>query len=109
MKGVAARLHHNTRSLLGMRFGRLVVQEYDEARTPGDHHAHWRCVCDCGQSVVVRGAKLTAGRVVSCGCWRADPAVRQAARLRTPARRRKQIAKLGGRAKNNSPSVASKN
>jgi hypothetical protein len=40
----------------------------------------------------VPGSKLVDGSVVSCGCWRADPGVRQAARITMPARGR--VAKL---------------
>jgi len=58
-------------------------------------HAEWPAVCDCGATKYVRGSKLLAGLAISCGSWRADPAVRQAARLRTSPRRRKQIARNG--------------
>src|ERR1017187_207758 len=42
------------------------------------HHAHFR---------LTRGSALLAGRIVSGGCWRADRAVRQGARLKRPAMR----------------------
>ena len=32
-----------------------------------------------------RGSKLVDGSAVSCGCWRADSDVRQAARMTMPA------------------------
>src|ERR1022692_5146205 len=41
-------------------------------------HAHFR---------LTRGSALLAGRIVSGGCWRADRAVRQGARLKRPAMR----------------------
>ena len=76
----------------GHRYGRLTVEEYIDS--PGA--ALWRCMCECGSEIVARGSKLRQGIIVSCGCWRADPNVRQAARLKVSARRRKQIASLGG-------------
>jgi hypothetical protein len=83
------------RDLKGRRFGRLIVRELENVRG----HAYWRCRCDCGADTVVRSQKLTSGRIVSCGCFKADPAVRQAARMRTPAARRRQIARLGAAAR----------
>jgi hypothetical protein len=83
--------------LTGLRFGRLVVKEFHEVRGKG----YWWCVCDCNPKewVSVRVDKLKTGRTVSCGCFRADPQVRQAARWETPAERRKEIAAMGVAAK----------
>lgn len=61
-------------------------------------HAIWCCKCDCGEQVSVRGTKLITGRQISCGCQRADPAVRSAARAKVDPARRKEIAAQGGRA-----------
>src|SRR5580658_661036 len=84
--------------LRGQRFGRLTVPRNAEPEIR-DRAAYWPCVCDCGtQPYWARAAKLKAGRIVSCGCARADPAVRQGARLRTPAKRRREIARMGGAA-----------
>jgi hypothetical protein len=89
--------------LVGRRFGSLVVASLDEATTAEERrkypsrggHTYWRCRCDCGAEVSVRSNGLTSGRTVSCGCWRATPAVRQAARMQTPPERRVEIARLG--------------
>lgn len=80
----------------GHRYDRLMVLSY-AGRAPSGH-ALWLCRCDCGKQVTVRGNKLRGGTQVSCGCWRANPDVRQAARMKTPARRRKAIASMGGEA-----------
>jgi len=89
-------------SLKGRRFGRLKVVELHHVV---GRHGYWTCQCDCGsQSKEIRDTKLTSGRTVSCGCWRANPAVRQAARLVVPAERRQEIARMGSAA-----SVAAKN
>ena len=90
-------LPKNTTDETGHRYGRLLVAEY--AGREGDGAALWLCRCDCGGNAVVRGAKLRSGRTVSCGCERADPEIRQAARLKVSSRRRKQIARLGSDAR----------
>ena len=51
--------------LTGQRFGRLVVQEY-EGRKNG--HTMWKCVCDCGNTIVTSAHSLKNGRTKSCGC-----------------------------------------
>lgn len=55
-----------TADLIGKRFGRLVVMERAE-NAPG-RHATWRCRCDCGEVVTVRGDNLRTGDTQSCGC-----------------------------------------
>jgi hypothetical protein len=47
---------------------------------------------------VVRGGELRGGRAVSSGVLHASPIVRRAARLRVPKRRRRMIARKGGKA-----------
>ncbi len=84
------------KNLTGRRFGRLKVIEY--AGTNGEQKALWRCVCDCGTEVTVIGTRLSEGRRTSCRCAKANPAVRQAARWKTPPERRVEIAKLGNEA-----------
>ena len=84
------------RDLRGQVFGRLTAIKLERI-THG--HAYWLCQCECGERPVVRGTLLTTGRTVSCGCWRADPDVRRAAREQVPARRRRQIARMGARAR----------
>lgn len=58
------------KSLVGERFGKLVVKEYsgvDKFR-----NSMWKCECDCGRTIVEKGSLLTngsitMGKVVSCG------------------------------------------
>jgi hypothetical protein len=83
-------------NLAGRRFGRLTVVAYEATR---NGYAYWRCSCDCGAEVIARGTKLLEGRHTSCGCLRADPAFRQAARSQVPAKRRREIAAMGGAAR----------
>lgn len=53
--------------LTNQTFGKLTVT----GRFPpekGDREARWECVCECGNTTVVRGTHLRQGKVVSCGC-----------------------------------------
>lgn len=56
------------KDLLGMKFGELtVIQEFPERK---NGHIQWRCICDCGKEVVVKGIHLTNGHSQTCGCSR---------------------------------------
>lgn len=57
------------KDLTGHRFGRLSVLEFmgtEAGRT------RWRCLCDCGEEVVVKGIYLTTGDTKSCGCLKRE-------------------------------------
>jgi hypothetical protein len=95
-------LPKNTIDETGHTYGRLKVQEYAGLL---DAKAAWQCRCECrgktghpGQAIA-RGDRLRTGRIVSCGCERADPNIRQAARMKTPPKRRVQIARMAARAR----------
>jgi len=60
-------------NLMGRRFGRLLVIKRAENR---NRHVYWRCRCDCGNEVEVRGDALTRGPTVSCGCYQHDIATK---------------------------------
>lgn len=87
------------KSLIGCRFGRLLVRYYAGQDKHGK--SYWCCLCDCGVVCRVQGGRLLGTSLsaknrgrnaqVSCGCARADPGVRKAARLKVPAKRRKEI------------------
>ena len=51
--------------LVGKKFGRLTVVEFDRLQ---NHKTYWKCVCDCGLTVVVKGNNLRSGNTKSCGC-----------------------------------------
>lgn len=54
-------------SLIGNRYGRLVVLEQGPKRSDGV--AAWICQCDCGTiTVPIRGYDLRSGKTQSCGC-----------------------------------------
>ena len=49
----------------GAKFGKLTVIEYDHTN---EHRAiFWKCRCECGREVLVRGQCLRNGMTVSCG------------------------------------------
>lgn len=52
-------------SVLGKRFGRLLVTE------DGDS-AFLSCTCDCGELLEIQRSRVTGGKVRSCGCLRRD-------------------------------------
>ena len=58
------------KDLTGQRFGKLIVvsRADDYIKPNGNKIIQWRCVCDCGNEVVVRGEYLRSGDTKSCGC-----------------------------------------
>ena len=57
------------RDLTGLRLGKLRVLERTGS---SDGSALWRCRCDCGTVLVVRGGGLNSGKTQSCGCLRGE-------------------------------------
>lgn len=51
--------------MIGKKFGRLTVET--EQGHLGSHLAY-KCKCDCGAEVIVRGYSLRSGNTESCGC-----------------------------------------
>lgn len=67
------------KDLTGQKFGMLAVIKKVPSDKPG---AHWLCRCDCGNEKVVRGAKMSAGQVGSCGCATKNRLVVRSAKFR---------------------------
>ena len=63
---------HNAKrqDLTGQRFGRLTAVRATDIRQSGS--IVWECLCDCGVTVLVRGAALKNGNTKSCGCLRLE-------------------------------------
>lgn len=59
-------------SLEGQKFGRLTVIEY--AYTDRHGHSAWRCECECGNELIVKGIHLKSGHTSSCRCLRDESA-----------------------------------
>ena len=73
-----------TIDITGKRFGRLSVIEcvgYDYNRA-----AIWKCICDCGNEVIVTGSSLRGGYTKSCGCL-----CRENVKKRNKARAKKKV------------------
>lgn len=64
----------DTTSLIGQRFGRLVVigYAYADRSRPNATYQYWRVRCDCGTEFNVVKGSLTSGGTRSCGCLRKE-------------------------------------
>ena len=59
--------------LSGKKFGRLLVTEFSGFHTyPTERKACWRCICDCGNTVIVQAGNLKSGATKSCGCLQSE-------------------------------------
>lgn len=56
--------------LSGHRFGRLHVVRFDQPSSGG--RSTFACLCDCGNSIVVKAGNLVRGSTRSCGCLRRE-------------------------------------
>ena len=52
--------------LMGKRVELLTVQGFSHTTKSGHHY--WKCLCDCGNTKVVRGNHLYTKAIKSCGC-----------------------------------------
>lgn len=53
-------------SLVGQRFGKLVVQEQLQSDKKGQRR--WLCHCECGGTHISTTGNLTSGHTTNCGC-----------------------------------------
>ena len=51
--------------MIGKKFGRLTVLREVEHN---GHKLYFECLCDCGNTVIVRGSHLRSGAIQSCKC-----------------------------------------
>lgn len=58
--------------LTGYRYGRLVCLEPAPGHAPGNGGALWRCLCDCGNEIIVPAYALKKANTRSCGCLQRD-------------------------------------
>ena len=69
------------RDLVGQRFGRLVVIEFDKStpqKNGKNYDIFWKCKCDCGNDKTTTGHLLKTGSTKSCGCWMREQASERA-------------------------------
>lgn len=59
------------KDIVGNRYGRLLVVEFSHL-TEDKKRAYWKCLCDCGTEIIVRGDGLKTGHTNSCGCYNKD-------------------------------------
>lgn len=64
------RIANNRLNLIGQKFSRLTVIEF--AGSQDKKYTMWKCKCDCGNEVVVRGVRLRNGMTKSCGCYASE-------------------------------------
>ena len=51
--------------MAGQKYGRLTVVALDRVE---NRRAYWKCMCDCGLTVVAAAGNLRSGNTKSCGC-----------------------------------------
>lgn len=56
-----------SKNLIGQRFGKLTVIK-DSGQRGHNRAVLWECLCDCGNTILVRSDQLTIGHTGSCGC-----------------------------------------
>lgn len=54
-------------NLIGEKFGRLTVQEWAG-------NGKWKCLCECGNIILVQTDNLKSGNTKSCGCYQKEQA-----------------------------------
>ena len=71
------------RNLIGHRFGRLTVVGRAENYITGRQvHSVWLCICDCGNTTIVRASALRSGHTKSCGCFQDESRVKKSDQAR---------------------------
>lgn len=64
-----------SKDISNQRFGRLIaLKRVGTEKYNGGARAVWECVCDCGNTINVRGSALTTGNTKSCGCLQKERA-----------------------------------
>jgi len=72
-KGEIIKKNHGTViDMIGKKFGRLTVISLSENITKRDSSRHYKCLCDCGKTVVVSGNNLRNSHTKSCGCYKTE-------------------------------------
>ena len=70
--------------LTGQRFGRLVVmnQAPSYIDKKGRKFVRWFCLCDCGNTTIVKADALRSGNTKSCGCLNTEIVIQNNKRLK---------------------------
>lgn len=59
--------------ITGHKFGRLIVVERAPSKQ-NNRQAMWKCICDCGETIICSGKNLRTGHTKSCGCLQKEQA-----------------------------------
>ena len=57
----------------GTKWNRLTVLE-DAVPEKRNRSWYWPCVCECGNTCIIKGEYLRNGRTKSCGCYQKERA-----------------------------------
>lgn len=60
--------NNQIKDLTNQKFGKLIAL----ALIPGSSPPEWKCICECGNEVIVKARDLYQNNIVSCGCKRKD-------------------------------------
>jgi hypothetical protein len=60
--------NYNSMDLTGKRFNKLLVIKKNDNKLNGS--ILWDCLCDCGNTTIVKCNNLNSGNTSSCGCLR---------------------------------------
>lgn len=65
------------KDLTKKEFDKLTVieQAEDYVSPKGEHHAQWKCRCECGNYIIVRQKGLISGETKSCGCLQKEKVI----------------------------------
>lgn len=91
------------KDLTGQKFNRLTVIEFDLEYTKNknkenssNRFSYWKCQCDCGQQITVRGADITGEHIKSCGCLLREKAAKNMKETVQPIAVENMTAKING-------------
>jgi hypothetical protein len=63
---------------IGKRFNKLVVLDVIDAPPElKDRRAYYKCLCDCGKTIIARSTDIISGKTMSCGCAKRDAEARK--------------------------------
>ena len=68
-------MSRKAKSIIGNRYGKLIVLKRDFLTNKGG--PWWFCKCDCGNIKSVRGSRLKSGTTKSCGCYQIETTIQR--------------------------------
>lgn len=71
---IIKRNQKDVEDITGKKFGRLLAVEYIGVI---NGRGSWRCKCDCGAEKIIPKHDLSAGKILSCGCYHNENATRR--------------------------------